>query len=196
MNSTRSSQHSSVARRWCCRPTRSTACAALPAIDRAVRNLFELKGRGAEAPIAVLCASSEQAFALARDVSSRSSLDCSSVLARSADARASPSSGAELGSRRACRHDRRSGPRPPADPCADRASRSDRGHERQSTRIRPGRHRSRRSEAQLGGDVVVVDGGRLGTVASTVVDATAEPWKVLRIGAVSSADLEAAGAPL
>jgi tRNA A37 threonylcarbamoyladenosine synthetase subunit TsaC/SUA5/YrdC len=49
---------------------------------------------------------------------------------------------------------------------------------------------------QLGPNLVVVDGGRLGTVASTVVDATREPWKVLRVGAVSAEELDAAGAPL
>jgi L-threonylcarbamoyladenylate synthase len=36
---------------------------------------------------------------------------------------------------------------------------------------------------------LVVDGGPAGTVASTVVDVTVRPWRVLRVGAVSEADL-------
>ena len=44
--------------------------------------------------------------------------------------------------------------------------------------------------ASLDGPVgLVVDGGPAGTVASTVVDTVAEPWRVLRAGAVAVEDL-------
>ncbi len=44
--------------------------------------------------------------------------------------------------------------------------------------------------ASLGGSVgLVVDGGPAGVVASTVVDATADPWTVLRQGSVAEAAL-------
>lgn len=36
---------------------------------------------------------------------------------------------------------------------------------------------------------LVVDGGPAGALASTVVDASAEPWRVLRVGALSESDL-------
>ncbi|MBX3286334.1 MAG: threonylcarbamoyl-AMP synthase [Actinobacteria bacterium] len=36
---------------------------------------------------------------------------------------------------------------------------------------------------------LVVDGGPAGAVASTVVDATEQPWQVLRVGALSESDL-------
>ena len=169
--------------------------AALPAMDRAVRNLFELKGRGAEAPIAVLCASSEQAFALARDVSSvhRSiARACwpgplTLVLRRRAALSWDLGEPADT-----------IGVRVPDDPLI-RALTEQVGPIAATSANRHGSDPATTAEEarmQLGGDVVLVDGGRLGTVASTVVDATGKPWKVLRIGAVSVADLEAAGAPL
>jgi L-threonylcarbamoyladenylate synthase len=49
---------------------------------------------------------------------------------------------------------------------------------------------AREAAASLVGPVdLVVDGGRAGTVASTVVDASVQPWRVRRVGAVSEADL-------
>ncbi len=37
---------------------------------------------------------------------------------------------------------------------------------------------------------LVVDGGPAGPLASTVVDATTQPWHVLRVGALSESDLD------
>ncbi len=40
---------------------------------------------------------------------------------------------------------------------------------------------------------LVVDGGPAGTVASTVVDATQHPWRILREGAITAEDLRSVG---
>lgn len=51
---------------------------------------------------------------------------------------------------------------------------------------------AREAAAALAGPVgLVVDGGPAGTVASTVVDATVRPWRVLRVGGVSEDALRA-----
>lgn len=55
---------------------------------------------------------------------------------------------------------------------------------------RPTPRTAAEAAAGLAGAVdLVVDGGPAGTVASTVVDATAEPWRVLRVGAIDPARL-------
>lgn len=41
----------------------------------------------------------------------------------------------------------------------------------------------------VAGPDLVVDGGPAGLVASTVVDATEQPWRILRVGALSESDL-------
>lgn len=49
---------------------------------------------------------------------------------------------------------------------------------------------AREAAASLDGPVdLVVDGGPAGTVASTVVDATTSPWRILRVGALSAEEL-------
>ena len=45
------------------------------------------------------------------------------------------------------------------------------------------------AEALAGPVDLVVDGGPAGTLASTVVDATTDPWRVLRAGALTEAEL-------
>jgi tRNA A37 threonylcarbamoyladenosine synthetase subunit TsaC/SUA5/YrdC len=40
------------------------------------------------------------------------------------------------------------------------------------------------ADALVGSVDLIVDGGRAGTIASTVVDATVAPWRILRQGAV------------
>jgi L-threonylcarbamoyladenylate synthase len=47
--------------------------------------------------------------------------------------------------------------------------------------------------ASLGGDLLVLDGGRCTGMPSTVVDLTVDPAVILREGTVTVADLEAAG---
>lgn len=167
---------------------------ALPGVTGAIDRLFELKGRRHDAPIAVLCTSDEQAFALADQVlpahrvvatglwpgpltmvlRRRASLDWD--LGEPADT---------IGVRipdHAVLRDLTSQLGPIA---ATSANRHGAGPARTVADV----------VAQLG-DVVMLDGGMLGETASTVVDATSEPWQILRAGAVSVAELRASGAPV
>lgn len=168
---------------------------ALPTVDGAVGRLFELKGRRRDAPVAVLCTTREQAFGLADAVSAAHRTvagrcwpgPLTLVLRRRA------SLGWDLGE--------------PADTVGLRVpddallhDLSDRlGPLAATSANRHGRPTARTADevrAELGDGALVLDAGELGDVASTVVDATAEPWQVLRLGAVSVAHLEEAGAPL
>lgn len=168
---------------------------ALPGVAGAVQRIFDLKGRAADTPIAVLCADADQAFGLAADVGPAH---------RSVAAACWPGP-LTLVLRR--RHGLRWPLGAPPDTigvrCPDHglivelasrlgpiaATSANRHGEPPATLADDARRR-------LGSDVRVVDGGQLGTVASTVVDAVDVPWQILRDGGVSAGSLRAAGAPL
>ena len=124
--------------------------------------LFALKGRSDGVPLAVLCASAEQALALAGprvEPAVAAVADrwwpgpLTLVLAAASRGRPAP--------RRAGHHDRRAGPRRRPRARRRRARRTDRGNERQPPRPTRRRDRRRRARPTLGdGVALVVDGGR------------------------------------
>lgn len=168
---------------------------ALPGVPGAVDRLFELKGRGSEAPVAVLCHSAESALELADHVT---------------DAQRSVAAGCWPGSLTLVLKRRSDldwplgepvdtiGVRVPASELVGALSRrlgpiaatsaNRHGHEPETTLAGV--------REQLGLDLPAVDGGTLGAVASTVLDTTGPRWRIMRTGALSIGDLLAAGADL
>jgi L-threonylcarbamoyladenylate synthase len=162
--------------------------AALPTDAGASSRLFALKGRGADVPVAVLCASAEQALALADDPLAPGVAAVAErwwpgpltlVLPRRTGV------ALHLGEPR-----HTIGLRVPDDELvravADRvgpiAATSANRHG-QPTAVT-----AQEATEQLGPDVdLVVDGGRLEGRSSTVIDATAEPWRILRDGPLDAA---------
>jgi tRNA threonylcarbamoyl adenosine modification protein (Sua5/YciO/YrdC/YwlC family) len=171
--------------------------AALPAVPGATDRLFALKGRGADVPIAVLCAGADQALALADPA------HLSDDVRRIAD-RLWPGPLTLV-------LPRRPGPDlalgEPATTvgvrCPDhalvRALAAEVGPLATSSANRHGEPTpatAAEAAAALGpGVALVVDGGPCAGAPSTVVDATGEGWRVLREGTVRLADVEAAAAP-
>lgn len=161
--------------------------AALPTDRSATDQLFALKGRGENVPIAVLCADAEQALELA-DASVRESL-------RAVAERFWPGA-LTMVVRRAAKVDLHLGE--PSDTIGLRVPDHDLvraiaeavGPIAATSANRHGDPTpvtATEAAASLVGDVgLVVDGGTLTAVASTVIDATTEPWRVLRAGAVDA----------
>ena len=165
--------------------------AALPTVAGATARLFALKARSAEQPLAVLVADADQALPLAEPPAT--AVDAligrcwpgplTLVLRRSAGARALELGGdpATIGLR--CPdHDL---VREVAARVGPLATTSANRHGQPTPDSAAG------AAAALDGPVdLVVDGGRCAGLASTVIDATVEPWKVLRQGALTTAELE------
>lgn len=168
---------------------------ALPGVEGAVGRLFDVKGRDASTPIAVLCADAGQALSLAADPSD----------AHRAVAGACWPGALTLVLRRAPHVDWPLGE--PVDTiglrCPDDAAlawlTAQLGPVAATSANRHGEPvvtTAAEARRQLGPEVLVVDGGPRGDVASTVVDATGTKWHILREGSVHRQDLARAGAPL
>lgn len=158
--------------------------AASPDDPEALRRLFTLKGREADVPIAVLCASAGQALSLAGTVNAPAALlaarhwpgPLTLVLPRGGDLEW------DLGEPRTTIGVR----------CPDhdlvRAVTGDLGPIAVTSANRHGEPTPTTAEAAAGsltGPVdLVVDGGTLAGNASTVVDATVDPVRVLRAGPI------------
>ena len=156
---------------------------ALPTSLDAIERVFALKGRRADVPIAVLCASAEQALALAEPVAGAAAVAAelwpgplTLVLPRRAGVALHLGEPAHT-----------IGLRVPDDALvraiAERvgpiAATSSNRHGEPTPTTAAGASASLTGEPDL-----VVDGGRLEATASTVVDATTQPWTVLRRGPV------------
>ena len=169
--------------------------AALPGVAGATEALFRLKGRSADVPIAVLCASAAEALALADPASVDGEVagiaarlwpgPLTLVLPRR------PGLAYELGGGSA----ESIGLRCPDHPLI-LALAADVGPIATTS---ANRHReptpptARAAAAALGDGVgLVVDGGPCTAPPSTVVDATGPHWRVLREGSVTLADVESA----
>lgn len=164
--------------------------AALPTDADATARLFELKGRQAQTPIAVLCADVEQAMALADP-------SATATLATLADrwwpgpltvvARRRAGVGFHLGEPtstiglRVPHHDLVRAIAARVGPIA--ATSANRHGE-------PTPETAAEVASALGPGVpLIVDAGVLAASASTVVDVTSEPWRVLREGPISAAEI-------
>lgn len=166
--------------------------AALPSVPGATERLYALKDRRPDVPLAVLCAGPEDLAALAAP----GTLDeratalvrrhwpgaLTVVVRRHAD-RAGWDLGGDPGTL---------GVRCPASPLV-RAVAARTGPIATTSANRSGQPTpatATEAAASLTGPVAVVaDGGRLDGTASTVVDLTAEPWRVLRPGSLTAAEL-------
>lgn len=161
--------------------------AALPTRDGATRDLFALKDRAADHPLAVLVADLDQALELVEFdlpevgrwmaelwpgpltiVLRRSAVaaaldlggDASTIGVRCPDHPFLRALAAEVGPIATTSANRTGDPTPPT---------------------------AHAAAASLVGPVdLVVDGGPAGAAASTVVDATSVPWRVLRVGAITA----------
>jgi L-threonylcarbamoyladenylate synthase len=170
--------------------------AARPSDAAAVDRLFLLKGRRADVPIAVLCASREQALALADPVDGIDAVAArfwpgplTVVLPRR--------TGIELhlGEPRDT-----IGLRVPAHPLVQAVARAV-GPIAVTSANRHGRPTPATASAAAAeltaAPDLVVDAGRLDSTASTVIAATTTPWTVLRVGSLDPATvLAAAGQPV
>jgi tRNA threonylcarbamoyl adenosine modification protein (Sua5/YciO/YrdC/YwlC family) len=166
--------------------------AALASSPAAVERVFTLKGRQADVPIAVLCASSEQALELAEPVVGadrvaarfwpgpltlvlprRAGLDLHlgepdhTIGLRVPDHELVRAVAGRVGPIATTSANRHGAPTPPT---------------------------AQEAGASLAGEPdLVVDGGRLDAAASTVIDATTTPWTALRSGPIDAAEVIAAG---
>lgn len=164
--------------------------AALPGDAGAMDRLFAVKGRGADVPVAVLCADADQALGLADPAAAaavtgvaerwwpgpltlvlprRAGLElhlgepASTIGLRVPDhslVRAVAAAVGPLAATSANRH---------GEPTAETADAA--------------------ADALGAGLALVVDGGRLAASASTVVDVTSRPWRVLREGPIRAAEV-------
>ena len=168
--------------------------AALPTSARAVERVFALKGRRADVPIAVLCATAEQALALGRAGAGRGARwptrfwpgPLTLVLPRRAGLDAPP--------RRARAHHRSAGARPRSRARGRRARPGPIAATSANRHGEPTAATAAEAAASLdGAPDLVVDGGPLDAAASTVVDATTSPWTALRHGPIDPAEVIAAG---
>lgn len=159
--------------------------AALPADAAAVDHLFALKGRRRDVPVAVLCATADQALALAQPVDP--------TAARRAAERWWPGPLTLVLPRRAGLElhlgepETTVGLRVPDHPLVQAVA-AQVGPIATTSANRHGEPTSATAEeavAALGSGVALaVDGGRLEGRSSTVVDATATPWRTLREGPI------------
>ena len=169
--------------------------AALPGVPGATDRLFTLKGRGVDVPVAVLCRDADQALALADPASVGPEVrriadrlwpgPLTIVLPRR------PGLALALGHPpttvgvRCPDHDL---VRALADEVGPLATTSANRHGE------PTPSTAAEVAAALGGVPLIIDGGRCDGAPSTVVDATGPSWRVLRVGTVTLAALEAAAA--
>jgi tRNA threonylcarbamoyl adenosine modification protein (Sua5/YciO/YrdC/YwlC family) len=160
--------------------------AALPSVPGATDALFALKGRSSDQPLAVLVADADAALALVEPVGStvhrwmaeRWPGPLTLVLRRApAAAGLALGSGVDTIGIRCPDHD------------FVRALAAEVGPIATTSANRHGESTPRsaaKAAAALTGPVgLIIDGGPAGTVASTVVDASVERWRVLRVGAVA-----------
>lgn len=168
---------------------------ALPTVEGSLDRLFDAKGRGRDTPIAVLCATPDQALGLADDVSPTH---------RSVAQRVWPGPlTLVLNRKRALTWElgepaHTIGLRVP-DHALLHALTARLGPIAATSANRHGEPTARTPDdvrMHFGDVVMIVDGGALPDLASTVVDATAEPWQILRVGALVVDDLIALGAPI
>lgn len=159
--------------------------AALPADEAAVASLFALKGRGADVPVAVLCADAAQALALAdpndsalQAVADRWWPGPLTIVAR----RSAAAAGLHLGEPhdtiglRVPDHDLVRAIAALVGPIATTSA---------NRHGMPTPPSAAEAAASLLSEVaLVIDGGLLDNPASTVIDATASPWRSLRTGAL------------
>lgn len=164
--------------------------AALPGDSSATERLFELKGRGSDAPLAVLCADVEQAAALA-EPSIRRRLRAvgerwwpgplTMVVPRATGIALSLGEPATTIGLRVPDHGLVHALATAVGPIA--ATSANRHGEATPTE-------AAEAAASLTGQVdLVLDGGRLDGSASTVIEATSSPWRVLRDGPVPAEEI-------
>lgn len=161
--------------------------AALPTMPTAVERIFELKRRRADVPIAVLCASARQALSLAAPIEGAAAVAAelwpgplTLVLPRGA-AGAILHLGEPVDT---------IGLRVPDHPLVQAVTEQAGPIAATSANLHgmPTPPTAAQAAASLTGvPDLVVDGGRLEAVASTVIDATTDPWKTLRPGAIDPA---------
>lgn len=164
--------------------------AALPSVPGATDALFRLKARAADQPLAVLVADADQAVGMFAQVTPE---------VRSWMSRWWPGALTIVGARStAVQHlQLGAGPDTIGVRCPDHAYLRELarrvGPVATTSANRSGEPTPRtaaEAAASLDGPVdLVVDGGPAGTLASTVVDTVASPWRILRAGAVTDADL-------
>ena len=166
--------------------------AALPSSADAVERVFALKGRRADVPIAVLCASAEQALELAEPAPGIERVAArfwpgplTMVLPRRAGVELHLGEPAHTIGLRVPDHPLVRAVAERVGPIAT-TSANRHGDPTPPTAAEAGS--SLEGEPDL-----VVDGGRLEASASTVVDATAALWTVLRDGPIDAAEVIAAG---
>jgi L-threonylcarbamoyladenylate synthase len=165
--------------------------AALPTDAAAVERIFDLKGRAADVPIAVLCATAEQALTLADPVPGIEAVarrfwpgPLTLVLPRRAGADLHLGAPEHTVGLRVPDHDLVRAITARVGPIA--ATSANRHGE-------PTAAQALEAAAALAGPVdLVVDGGSLEAAASTVVDATTDPWVALRHGPIDPAEVIAA----
>ncbi|MGK2947665.1 MAG: L-threonylcarbamoyladenylate synthase [Acidimicrobiales bacterium] len=170
---------------------------ALPGDPVAADRLFELKGRGDDTPVAVLCADVDQALALADPADAVPGGGLRSVAERwwpgplTLVARRRAGIVLHLGEPSTT-----VGLRVPDHPLV-RAVAAEVGPIAATSANRHGEPTATTAAAaaaSLGsGLALVVDGGELTGAASTVIDTTVEPWQVLRAGDLPISDILAAG---
>lgn len=170
--------------------------AALPSRAAATAALFALKGRAAGVPIAVLCASADQALALAEPASLTPEVrrvaahlwpgPVTLVLTRR------PGLGYALGDPEAT-----IGVRCPRQPLVQALAAEVGPLATTSANLHGEPPLTTAAEVARtfgGGLGLVVDGGRCSAPPSSVVDATGDAWRLIRAGAVGLGDIEAAAA--
>ncbi len=166
--------------------------AALPTSERAVDRVFTLKGRRADVPIAVLCATAEQALALGGPVPGVAEVadrfwpgPLTLVLPRRAGLTLHLGEPVHTIGLRVPDH------------ALVRAVAERTGPIAVTSANRHGEPTAATADAAAasldGAPDLVVDGGPLEAAASTVVDATTSPWTALRHGPIDPAEVIAAG---
>ena len=163
---------------------------ALPGDPIAAERLFALKGRSADTPIAVLCADADQALALADPAAATAARPAAErwwpgpltlVLRRRAGVVLHVGEPTETVGVRVPDHELVRAIAAEVGPLAA-TSANRHGEPTPTTAAEAG--------AALGtGVALVIDGGPLTGVASTVIDTTTEPWRVLRAGDLPISDI-------
>jgi L-threonylcarbamoyladenylate synthase len=166
--------------------------AALPTSAAAVDRLFELKGRAADVPVAVLCADAAQALALAEPTAGAAAVaerfwpgPLTLVLRRRSGVELHLGEPTTTVGLRVPDHDLVRSVAARVGPIAVTSANR---HGEATAPTASG------AAGSLTGDVdLVVDGGRLEASASTVVDATTDPWSARRHGPIDPAEVISTG---